>query len=200
MLSDLNFDREQCRDLLGMIDEGCDRIDHLVDEVTQMSRIESGDVKLDLAPHCVSELLDAALEECGDAVASRPIERRVANEDVPIRVDIPWASKILVHLLMNANLYSNPGAPVVIRTETQHGFVFFRVSDQGPGIDSTEIERIFEKFYRGKEYRCRVQGTGMGLPIAKAIAEAHGGTLTVASRRGQGSEFSFSLPIDRSLD
>jgi two-component system, OmpR family, sensor histidine kinase KdpD len=200
MLSDLNFDREQCRDLLGMIDEGCDRIDHLVDEVTQMSRIESGDVKLDLAPHCVSELLDAALEECGDAVASRPIERRVANEDVPIRVDIPWASKILVHLLMNANLYSNPGAPVVIRTETQHGFVFFRVSDQGPGIDSTEIERIFEKFYRGKEYRCRVQGTGMGLPIAKAIAEAHGGTLTVASRRGQGSEFSFSLPIDRSLN
>jgi two-component system, OmpR family, sensor histidine kinase KdpD len=200
MLSDLNFDREQCHDLLAMIDEGCDRIDHLVDEVTQMSRIESGDVKLDLAPHCVGELLDAALAECGDVLAARSVERGIANEDVPIRVDLNWASKILGHLLINANLYSAPGTPIVIRTETENGLVFFRVADQGPGIDPTEVERIFEKFYRGKEHRCCVQGTGMGLPIAKAITEAHGGTLTVTSKPGEGSVFSFSLPIDRSLD
>jgi signal transduction histidine kinase len=148
----------------------------------------------------VGELLDAALAECEDVVAARPVERRIANEDVPIRVDITWASKILGHLLMNANLYSAPGTPIVIRTETENGFVLFRIADQGPGVDPMEVDRIFEKFYRGKEHRCRVQGTGMGLPIAKAITEAHGGTLTVASKPGEGATFSFSLPIDRSLD
>jgi two-component system, OmpR family, sensor histidine kinase KdpD len=200
MLSDINFDRAQCRDLLAMIDEGCDRIDHLVDEVTQMSQIESGNVKLDLAPHCVAELLDVALSESASLLGARPIDRRVANEDVPVRVDISWGCKILGHLLMNASLYSTPGAPITIRTETENGFVVFHVVDQGPGIDPTELERIFEKFYRGKDYRCRVQGTGMGLPIAKAIAEAHGGTLMLRSTPGLGSDFSFSLPIDRSLD
>jgi two-component system sensor histidine kinase KdpD len=200
MLSDLNFDREQCRDLLAMIDEGCDRIDHLVDEVTQMSRIESGDVKLELAPHSVGELIDATLADCDSVLAARVIERGIANEDVPIRVDIGWASRILGHLLMNASLYSTPEASIAIRTETEDGFVLFHVVDHGPGIDPTEIGRIFEKFYRGKDHRCRIQGTGMGLPIANAITEAHGGKMTVASKPGEGSVFSFSLPIDRSLD
>lgn len=199
MLSDLNFDREQCRDLLAMIDEGCDRIDQLVDEVSQMSRLESGDVRLELAPHTVGELIDAALADCRSVLGSRPIERRIANEEVPIRADLTWATKILVHLLMNANLYSTPDAPIAIRAETGKGFVFFHVADCGPGIDAAELSRIFEKFYRGKEHRCRLQGTGMGLPIAKAITEAHGGTMTAVSKPGEGSIFTFSLPIDRSL-
>jgi len=200
MLSDLNFDREQCRDLLAMIDEGCDRIDQLVDEVSQMSRIESGDVQLKLSHHSVGELIDTALAESRSIVDSRPIERRIANEEVPVRADLQWATKILVHLIMNANLYSTPGMPITIRTETGKGFVFFHVADRGPGIESAEIPRIFEKFYRGKEHRCRIQGTGMGLPIAKAITEAHGGTMTAVSKRGEGSIFTFSLPIDRSLE
>jgi two-component system sensor histidine kinase KdpD len=115
-----------------------------------------------------------------------------------VRADLAWASKVLVHLINNANLYSSPGEPITIRTETKNGFVFFSVTDRGPGIEQSEIKRIFEKFYRGKEHRCRVQGTGMGLAIAKAIIEAHGGVLGVTSKAGEGSVFSFSLPIDRS--
>jgi two-component system, OmpR family, sensor histidine kinase KdpD len=69
------------------------------------------------------------------------------------------------------------------------------VADQGPGIEETEAALIFEKFYRGKDQRFRVDGTGMGLPIAKAIVEAHGGTLGVVSRPGHGSVFTFSLPL-----
>ena len=76
----------------------------------------------------------------------------------------------------------------------------FHVADGGPGIDPAEIERILEKFYRGEDHRCRVQGTGMGLPIAKAIAEAHGGTMAVSSKPGEGAIFSFTLPIDRSIE
>jgi two-component system, OmpR family, sensor histidine kinase KdpD len=200
MLSELNFDREQCRDLLAMINEGCDRIDRLVDEVSQMSRIESGDVQLKLSHHSVGELIDTALAESRTTLGSRPVERRTADEEVPLRADLHWATKILVHLIANANLYSTPEMPIVIRTETSKGLVIFQVADCGPGIDSAEIPRIFEKFYRGKEHRCRFQGTGMGLSIAKAITEAHGGTMTAVSKLGEGSVFTFSLPIDRSLE
>ena len=197
MLSDLQFDREQCRELLAMINEGCDRIDQLVGEVSEMSRLESGEIKLDFARHSVAELVEAALSGCESALETRPIEHGIANQEVPIRADLFWAAKILGHLIRNANLYSSPDKPIAIRTETKDGFVVFSVADQGPGIDPSEVRRIFEKFYRGKEHRCRVQGTGMGLPIAKAITEAHGGTMTVISKPGEGSIFTFSLPIDR---
>jgi len=183
-----------------MIDEGCDRIDQLVDEVSQMSRFECGDVPLTLSHHSVGELIDTALAESRGILGPRPVELRVANEEAPIRADLQWATKILVHLIVNAHLYSTPETPIVIRTETGKGLVFFHVADRGPGIDSAEIPRIFGKFYRGKEHRFRVQGTGMGLPIAKSIAEAHGGTITAVSKSGEGSVFTFSLPIDRSLD
>ena len=69
------------------------------------------------------------------------------------------------------------------------------VADRGPGIDDLERMMIFDKFYRGQGQRYRVQGTGMGLAIAKAIVEAHGGTIEVTSQLGQGSVFSFTLPI-----
>jgi two-component system sensor histidine kinase KdpD len=200
MLSDLNFDREQCRDLLTMIDEGCDRIDQLVQEVSEMSQLESGKTKLDFKRHSVGELIETALAECKSILGTRPVERGIANKEVAIRADLLWAAKVLVHLISNANLYSSPGEPITLRTETRNGLVFFSVADRGPGIDQTEVGRIFEKFYRGKEHRCRIQGTGMGLPIAKAIVEAHAGTMGVTSRVGEGSVFYFSLPIDRSLD
>ncbi len=200
MLSDLEFDREQCRDLLSMIDEGCDRIDQLVSEVSEMSRLESGETRLNFERHSAGELIETALGECRKVLATRPVESGTANEEVAIRADLFWATKVLVHLIGNANLYSSPREPIAIRTETRDGFVFFSVADRGPGIDPTEVRRIFEKFYRGKEHRCRIQGTGMGLPISKAIVEAHGGTIRVDSTVGEGSVFSFSLPIDRSSD
>jgi len=199
MLSDLQFDRQQSKDLLAMINEGCDRIDQLVGEVSEMSRLESGEIKLDFARHSVAELVEAAISDCNAVLGTRPIEHGIANQEVPIRVDLFWATKVLVHLIRNANLYSSPGKPITISTETKDGFVVFSVADQGPGVDPTEIRRIFEKFYRGKEHRFRVQGTGMGLPVAKAITEAHGGTMTVISKPGEGSVFRFSLPIERSL-
>jgi len=200
MLSDLNFDREQCRDLLTMIDEGCDRIDHLVGEVSEMSQLESGDIKLDFRRYTARELIETALAECRSILGTRPIDHKMANEGVAVRADLFWATKVLVHLISNANLYSSPGDPITLRTEIRNGFVFFSVEDRGPGIDQAELGRIFEKFYRGKEHRFRIEGTGMGLPISKAIVEAHHGTIGVTSKAGEGSVFYFSLPIDRSLD
>ena len=90
----------------------------------------------------------------------------------------------------------HPEEPITITTEEKDGFVVFHVADVGPGIEKAEIDQIFAKFYRGKSQRHRVPGTGMGLAVAKAIVEAHGGTIEVASEVGHGSVFTFSLPIE----
>jgi two-component system sensor histidine kinase KdpD len=111
-------------------------------------------------------------------------------------VDLAWARKVIAHIVQNADLYSAPGEPITIRAEEKDGFVVFSVTDRGPGIEEPEISEIFDRFYRGKNQRHRIPGTGMGLPIAKAIVEAHGGTIQVTSRKGEGSVFSFTFPID----
>jgi two-component system sensor histidine kinase KdpD len=194
LLDNLEFDREQRRELLTIINEECDRINRLVGEAAEIARLESGEVKLDRAPHSVGELLSAALAECKSVTANREICLDVKHQDSRLLVDLPLAKRVLVHLIANANLYSSPGKPIRIATQVLGGFHHISVSDQGSGIDNTEIDHIFEKFYRGRGQRSRVHGTGMGLPIAKAIVEAHGGSMGVVSRPGQGSVFTFSLP------
>jgi two-component system, OmpR family, sensor histidine kinase KdpD len=194
LLDDLEFDREQRKELLTIINEECDRINRLVGEAAEIARLESGEVKLDLASHSVGELLSAALAECKSVTANREICLDVKHQDSRLLVDLSLAKRVLVHLITNANLYSSPGKPIRIATQVRFGFLTISVSDQGPGIDNTEIDHLFEKFYRGKGQRSRVHGTGMGLPIAKAIVELHGGTMRVFSRPGQGSVFTFSLP------
>jgi two-component system sensor histidine kinase KdpD len=102
-----------------------------------------------------------------------------------------------VKLIDNANLYSSKEQPIIITAELSGDCVTTSVADRGPGIDDLEQGMIFDKFYRGKDQRYLVRGTGMGLPIAKAIVTAHKGTIGVTSQLGHGSVFSFSLPLAR---
>jgi two-component system, OmpR family, sensor histidine kinase KdpD len=197
LLEDLEFDREQRKELLTIIDEECDRINQLVGEASEMARLESGEMKLDLALHSVEELISAAVADCKEVARNREICLDLKCQDQSLVVDLSLAKKVLVHLITNAHLYSSPGEPITIATDEREGFQFISVADRGPGIDETEVNRIFEKFYRGKKQRYHVQGTGMGLPIAKAIVETHGGTIEVVSGAGNGSVFTFSLPIER---
>jgi two-component system, OmpR family, sensor histidine kinase KdpD len=196
LLSGIEFDGDQQQELLSVIDEGCDRIDQLVSAASEMARIDAGEVKLDMMPHSAGEFISTAMADCKEVLQERPMRFEVNHQDLQVLADLPAAKKVLVHLIDNANLYSSPGEPIVISTEERNGFLLFNVADRGPGIDKREINRIFEKFYRGEGQRDRVPGTGMGLAIAKAITEAHGGTLKVESQQGRGTVFTFSLPIN----
>jgi two-component system sensor histidine kinase KdpD len=195
LLANVEFDREQQKELLLIIDEECDRINRLIDEASEIARLEAGEIKVDLAPHAIGELISSALAARKILLHNRPILFEVTDPKVQVLADLPLSQKVLLHLIDNADLYSSEDQPITLRTEEKDGFVAVSVSDHGPGIEEAELGQIFEKFYRGKNQRHRVAGTGMGLAIAKAIVEAHGGTIGVVSKLGEGSVFTFRLPL-----
>jgi two-component system, OmpR family, sensor histidine kinase KdpD len=197
LLSPAKLDDSQRTELLEIINEECDRLNRLVGEAAEMARLEAGEVKLQMETLRVVDLIAEALDVCKGVLGTRPVRIDVKNQDLLVHADLARAKEVLVHLIENANLYSGPDLAITIGAEEQGDFVSFSVADQGPGIADAELGLIFDKFYRGSDQRYRVQGTGMGLPIAKAIVEAHGGTIGVISQLGQGSVFSFSLPIVR---
>jgi two-component system, OmpR family, sensor histidine kinase KdpD len=195
LLDDLSFTKRQ-RVLLEVIDEECDRINHVIGEAIEMARLDAGDVTLKLAPHSVDELISAALRDCESLRSTRRIPTEIHPKTACVRCDFFWTKKVLCHLIQNAALYSSPGEPITITAEEKDGHIYFHIADVGPGIDKAEIGQIFGKFYRGESHRHRVPGTGMGLAVSKAIVEAHGGTLDVVSDVGRGSVFTFNLPSD----
>src|SRR6266436_1118980 len=198
LLSGRNSDSGHSRELLTIIDEECDRLNHLIEEAGEMAKLEAGELTLDLAPVGVDEIIQAALAHCKSALAGRLVELRVSPNLPPVRADLERAKEALVQLIDNANLYSPTGEPITITAELTGDTVTTSVSDRGPGIDDFEQTMIFDKFYRGKDQRYLVRGTGMGLPIAKAIIAAQQGNMSVTSQLGHGSVFSFTLPVDRS--
>jgi two-component system sensor histidine kinase KdpD len=110
-------------------------------------------------------------------------------------MDVSRIAEVVAHFLSNAAKYSPPGSAIHVSSAVEDHQLRTCVADHGPGIDDFEQALIFENFYRGQARRPSVPGTGMGLAIAKAIVEAHGGTVGVTSQLGRGSVFRFSLPL-----
>src|SRR6266481_3806161 len=190
-------DHVQSTELLTIINEECDRLNHLVEEAAEMARLEAGEVELSFAAVPIGEIIQTAVTKMKSALAARIVDVRFDMELPAVRADFERIVDVLMKLIDNANLYSPKEQPITISAEVNGDFVATSVADRGPGIDSFEQEMIFDKFYRGKDQRYLVRGTGMGLPIAKAIVSAHGGTIAVTSQLGHGSVFSFTLPVAR---
>src|SRR6266852_5554365 len=197
LLSSLPSDATQTHELLSIINEECDRLNRLVEEAGEMAKLEAGEVTLDLAPVPAEEIIRAALGHCSASLDGRPVDLRIATDLPPVRADRERAKEALVQLIDNANLYSAKDQPITITAELTGDTITTSVADRGPGIDEFEQTMIFDKFYRGKDQRYLVRGTGMGLPIAKALIVAQQGTISVTSQLGHGSVFAFTLPVDR---
>jgi two-component system sensor histidine kinase KdpD len=193
--SEAEMNEEQRRDFVEIIDEESDRLNRLIGEAVEMARLDANEVKLELGPHRIGEAIERALEESRNTIADHPVEVRVPDNLPPAVMDVDWIKKVLQHLIENAAKYSAKGQPIFISGEVRNGRLITSVADRGMGIDDLERSMIFDKFYRGQSQRYRVQGTGMGLAIVKAIVEAHGGRIEVSSQLGNGSVFSFGLPV-----
>jgi two-component system, OmpR family, sensor histidine kinase KdpD len=188
---------DERQELLTVIDEESDRLNRLVGEAVEMAQLDANEVKLELHPHPIQEVIDAALDESKQVLDGHPVEVRVPEQLPQAMMDATWVTKVLRHLLENAVKYSQPGSPIFVSSEVKGDRLITNVADRGSGIDDLERSLIFDKFYRGQSQRFRVQGTGMGLAIVKAIVEAHGGRINVTSQLGHGSVFSFGLPLAR---
>lgn len=197
LLSNQSLTDRQRQEMLTIINEESDRLNRLVGEAGEMARLDAGEVELRIENRPIEDVINAALSQCKLSLGGREVRVNVAPDLPHVRVDLGRAREALVHLLENANQYSPANQPITVTAEVTPDFVVTSVADRGAGIDELEQSLIFEKFYRGKDQRYLVQGTGMGLPIAKAIIQAHGGSVSLTSQRGQGSVFSFTLPIDR---
>lgn len=195
LLGDATLSEDSRRELLSVINEESDRLDRLVGEAAQMAQLDSGAVELHLEPHHIREAIDAAIAATKNALSKHSIAVSVEDSLPEVKMDLRRIGEVLAQLLDNAGKYSPAGTLITISAEVQNGKLVTSVADQGPGIDGIDQGMIFDKFYRGRGQRSIIQGTGMGLSIAKALVEAHGGTIGVLSQLQRGTVFSFSLPL-----
>lgn len=194
LLSDTHLQKAQSQELLTVINEECDRLNRLIGEAAEVTQLDAGKLEFHFAPHSIREAIDSAMQATRQTLQSHAVEVKAAENLPAIRMDVERISEVLVHLLENAGKYSPPGTTIHVIAELgPAGEVVTSVADHGPGIDDMEQDMMFEKFYRGRNQRTTIQGTGMGLAIAKAIVELHGGQIGVRSQVGRGSVFFFSL-------
>jgi two-component system sensor histidine kinase KdpD len=185
---------EEKHELLTIINEESDRLNRLIGEAAEMAQLDANKVEFRFESAPIGNVVEEALAELKHLI-QHPVEVRIPAGLPNARMDSAHIKEVLVHLLENAAKYSAPGAPIRITAEAKDQTLVTSIADRGPGIDDFEQSLVFEKFYRGRNQRVQVHGTGMGLAICKAIVEAHGGRLGVTSQLGHGSVFDFSLPL-----
>jgi len=186
---------EERQELLTIINEESDRLNRLIGEAAEMAQLDANKVEFRFESAPIGPAVEEALDELKQLLVQHPVEVRIPAGLPNARMDSARVKEVLVHLIENAAKYSPAGAPIRITAEAKGETLNISVADRGPGIDDFEQSLVFEKFYRGRNQRVQVHGTGMGLAICKAIVEAHDGHLGVTSQLGHGSVFYFSLPV-----
>jgi two-component system, OmpR family, sensor histidine kinase KdpD len=195
LLGSPNHSSEERQELLTIINEESDRLNRLIGEAAEMAQLDANKVEFRFESAPISGPIEESLNELKQLLVQHPVEVRIPVDLPNAHMDSSHIKEVLVHLIENAAKYSLAGAPIRITAEAKDQTITITIADRGPGIDDFEQSLVFEKFYRGRNQRVQVHGTGMGLAICKAIVEAHGGRLGVTSQLGHGSVFYFSLRV-----
>jgi two-component system phosphate regulon sensor histidine kinase PhoR len=190
-------DLENRNRFVEIIREHAQRLARLTDDLLKLSRIEAGRLELETRPIRVEAIVNGCVETARLNAEARGL-RIVVNlpDEVPaVRGDGAQLGEVLQNLLDNALQYTPAGGQIELKAHSNGHDVIFTVTDTGIGIPESDLERIFERFYRVDAARSReAGGTGLGLAIARHIVDAHGGRIWVESAIGQGSRFHFSIP------
>lgn len=178
------------------IEEEADRLTTLVDDLLDLSRLNSGAEVLALEPNEAEDLLGAALQQVVGRAKGRPINVKLDDGEPLLfgRFDFTQTLRVLVNLIENALKYSPDDTAVDVSVKREGTWLTFAVADRGPGVMPEERDRIFEPFYRPPGVAPDVKGAGLGLSIARALADAQGGSLRYERREGGGSVFVLRVP------
>jgi two-component system sensor histidine kinase KdpD len=192
--------REQ-QALLRVIDQESDRLDHFVQGLVELARIEAGELKVRRNWGAVDEIVDAALVRAAPLTEDHRVEVELENELPSVRIDARAVAEVIYTLLDNASKYSPPGSRIrVAASRGADEVVKISVEDEGCGIPENLRERVFDKFFRAisdeTTSSIRPRGVGMGLAIARGIVEAHGGRIWIESgANGRGTRVIFTVPV-----
>ena len=195
------LDDEDRKEMLHVIDEEADRLDLFVEGLTKLARIDAGDMRLQLEPASLEEIITTALQRAEPRTRTHRMEVWLAELPL-VTVDDHAISEAIYTLIDNAAKYSPPGSPITVRAkQADENAIVITVEDRGPGIREDLQDRVFEKFFRairdGDVSDRRAAGSGMGLAIARGIIEAHHGRIWVENAEGgTGAKFVIELPIN----
>jgi two-component system sensor histidine kinase KdpD len=192
LLHDASLDPAGRRDLEEAIYEEAVRLNRLVTNLLDMTRLESGSLQLNRDWHSLEELVGSALARLEPGLKGRAVRVKVP-EDLPlVPVDGVLIEQALVNLLENAAKYTDSPGAIDVAAWSDDGAIVVEVADEGPGLPAGDEERVFEKFYRAASGQ---RGFGLGLPICRAIVTAHGGRIWAERREARGTRFRFTLPL-----
>ena len=189
---------EDQRQRLLRINEQTNTLTQLVNDLLDISRIESGKVVMELKPIAAQELLENPVDLLQPQIRDKRITLEVNPGEKPVEiwVDREKMERALLNLLGNAVKFTPPGGRITVQLSNRKEEVQFDIADTGIGIDAKDIQHLFEEFFRSENaIRQNIKGTGLGLSLVKQIIEAHEGKIWVKSKMGEGSTFSFSLPL-----
>jgi two-component system sensor histidine kinase KdpD len=175
------------------IQEAAVRLNRLVGNLLDMTRLESGHVRARLDWCDVKDLIQATLREVAPELAGREVAVELGPGVPLVRMDFVLTQQALANLLLNAATHTPPGTPVRVSARVERDGLVLAVADHGPGLPAEALPRIFEKFYRAPT--APAGGTGLGLTIVKGFIEAQGGQVGVANRAGGGAIFTIRLPL-----
>jgi two-component system sensor histidine kinase KdpD len=178
------------------IEEEADRLNRLVADLLDLSRLTSGTLVVSREINAAEDLVGAAVQRVSGVLNGRQLDAHLDTDDPLLlgRFDFVHSLRILVNLIENAIKYSPPGSPVEVSVRRRGDALELIVADRGPGVPAAERDRIFEPFYRPPGQPPDVGGAGLGLSIARRLAEAQGGTVHCEPREGGGSRFVLRLP------
>jgi two-component system, OmpR family, phosphate regulon sensor histidine kinase PhoR len=186
---------------LRTIQRNSDRLQFLIEDLLTISELESGRVKLNLAPVPLRALVETVLEHSQNQAASRSTALLNDVPDLTVQADAARLEQVLGNLVDNAIKYGKQQGCVTVAARHTGEAVEVTVTDDGSGIPPESLERIFERFFRVDKGRSReTGGTGLGLAIVKHIVQSHGGKVSVKSKPGSGSTFTLSIPDQATLD
>ncbi len=184
------YGRKSLEFILGSVQ----RINAMVDDLIDSSRLEAGQLELERQPVELSTALKGLLE-CQLAVPGwKRVRLKISPDLLPVYADPARLERIVINLIGNAIKYSAPATRVLVRADRRDAETIISVSDHGMGIDPADLPNVFERFYRGKGGR-KPSGVGLGLYITRMLVEAHGGHIWAESEPGKGSTFYFTLPL-----
>ena len=196
--SDVQWSEEDQRDFLQSIDQETERLIRLINDLLDMSRIEAGGLKLDKHNYQIADILNSVNSRLASLTEHHQLQVIVPSELPPVFVDEMHIGQVLTNLVENATKYSGEGSPITIEAQLAGAQIIVSVTDRGQGIPAELLDKVFDRFYQAESIVTgRKSGTGLGLSICKGIIESHSGRIWVESKLGEGSKFSFSLPVGK---